>query len=52
VVYVDTMAVDESCNDLAEDMHSVDLDQATLLVDIAEQLAALDKLHDEIAIKH
>lgn len=49
VVNIDSVAVDQGCDDLAEDMYSVDFDQAALFVDVTEELAAFNKLHDEVA---
>lgn len=48
MVDIDTMAVNQGRDYLAEDMDGMDLNQSMLLVDIAEQLAAFDKLHDEV----
>jgi hypothetical protein len=48
MVDIDTMTVNQGRDYLAEDMDGMDLNQSMLLVDIAEQLAAFNKLHDEI----
>ena len=49
MVDADSMAINQSSNDLAEYVNDVDFDKTALLMDVAEQLSTLDLLHDEVA---
>lgn len=49
MVDADTVAVYEGRDDLAEDVDDVNLDETTLLVNVAEKFAAFNVFHNEIA---
>lgn len=49
MVDTDSVAIDQSRDDLAKDVNDMDLNESALLVDVAEQLAAFNVLHDEVA---
>lgn len=49
MVNADSVTVDQSGDDLAKDVDDVDLNETALFVDVAEQLAAFNVLHNEVS---